>query len=206
VITEMIYIYGDSHARFSFTNLNIEYKDYHCTSITMFRIGRDNSIIHFDTKHIFDINDVIVISYGEIDCRCHIQRQINNGKEEDAIINELVETYFQTIVNSIGNKNLRVIIVGVIPPTRQTDYELLHGPITHEFPFVGTDEDRVRFTRKVNIQLERIVTTNTNNRYIYFNPYSYYTREDGTLKHELSDTTVHLGDTSHFLEEFYKIL
>jgi hypothetical protein len=172
----------------------------------MFRIGRDNSIINFDTNYKFVIHDIIVLSYGEVDCRCHIQQQINKGREEDAVINELVEKYFQTIVNSIGNKKLRVIIVGVIPPTRQTDYESLHGPITHEFPFVGTDEDRVRFTQKVNVQLEKMANNNTNNRYKYFNPYSYYTREDGTLKHELSDTTVHLGDTSHFLEEFYKIL
>lgn len=202
----MIYIYGDSHARFSFTKLKLKYKDLHHPSITMFRIGRDNSIINFDTNHKFVIDDVIVLSYGEIDCRCHIQQQINNSREEDVVINELVEKYFQTIVDSIGKKNLRVIIVGVIPPTRQTDYESLHGPITHEFPFVGTDEDRVRFTQKVNVQLEKMVNTHTNNRYTYFNPYSYYTREDGTLKHEFSDTTVHLGDTSHFLEEFYKIL
>jgi hypothetical protein len=202
----MIYIYGDSHARYSFAKLKLTYKDFHFPSITMFRIGRDNSIINFDTNYKFVIHDVIVLSYGEVDCRCHIQQQINKGREEDAVINELVEKYFQTIVNSIGNKKLRVIIVGVIPPTRQTDYESLHGPITHEFPFVGTDEDRVRFTQKVNVQLEKMANNNTSNRYKYFNPYSYYTREDGTLKHELSDTTVHLGDTSHFLEEFYKIL
>jgi hypothetical protein len=199
----MIYLYGDSHVRFNFTKLNLEHNDLHHHSITMFRVGRDNTIINFDTNHTFDKNDIIVLSYGEVDCRCHIQRQINNGKEEDAVINELVEAYFQTIVNSIVNTNSRVIIVGVIPPTRQNDYESLHGPITHEFPFVGTDKDRVRFTLKVNTQLEALAKKNN---YIYFNPYSYYTRDDGTLKHELSDTNVHLGDNSHFLEEFYKIL
>ena len=40
------------------------------------------------------------------------------------------------------------------------------------------------------------------NNYIYFNPYSYYERDDGTLKHELSDTRVHLGNNSVFLEKF----
>ena len=199
----MIYIYGDSHARFSFTNLNLEHKDLHCPSITMFRVGRDNAIINFDSNQVFNENDVIVISYGEVDCRCHIQRQINTGREEDSVINELVEKYFQTITNALYNKNLRVIIVGVIAQTRQFDYEVLNGPITHEFPFVGTDEDRVRFTLKVNLKLEELANKNS---YTYFNPYSYYTREDGTLKHELSDRTVHLGDTSHFLERFYAIL
>ena len=199
----MIYIYGDSHARFNFTNLKLEHKDFHNNSITMFRVGRDNTIINFDTNHTFDKNDTIVIVYGEVDCRCHIQRQINNGREENTVINELVENYVQTIKNAVGNTPVKVILVGVIPPTRQYDYESIHGPITHDFPFVGTDEDRVRFTLKVNTQLETLAHKNN---FVYFNPYSYYTREDGTLKHELSDTNVHLGDNSHFLEEFYTIL
>jgi hypothetical protein len=115
----------------------------------------------------------------------------------------LVNNYFLTIINNVVNKNLKIIIVGVIPPTKQYDYELLYGPILHDFPFVGTDEDRVRYTNKVNNKLEQL---SKNNNYIYFNPYSYYTRQDGTLKHELSDSTVHLGDNSHFLERFNDIL
>ena len=46
--------------------------------------------------------------------------------------------------------NIKIIIVGVIPQTKQSDYEILNGPILHEFPFVGRDEDRVRYTNKVN--------------------------------------------------------
>jgi hypothetical protein len=165
----------------------------------MFRIGRDNSIIYFDKNNIVSENDIIVLSYGEIDCRCHIQRQIKNGNNEDDIINELVDKYFLTIRNNIVKK-CKIIIVGIIPPTKQNDYEILHGPVLHEFPFVGKDEDRVRYTNKVNKKLEE--HSNINN-YIYFNPYAYYTRQDGTLKHELSDTSVHLGDNLHFLEKFY---
>ena len=195
----MIYIYGDSHAFFSFKNLNLNYKDYHYASITMFRIGRDNIIINFNKSIIPTEHDIVVLSYGEVDCRCHIQRQINNGRDEDDIINDLVNKYFLTIRNNIVGPS-KIIIVGVIPPTKQNDYEILHGPILHDFPFVGTDEDRVRYTYKVNKKLEEY--SNINN-YIYFNPYAHYTREDGTLKYELSDSIVHLGDNSHFLEKFY---
>lgn len=35
----MLYIYGDSHAHFSFRNLELQYNDLHCSSVTMFRIG-----------------------------------------------------------------------------------------------------------------------------------------------------------------------
>ena len=163
----MIHIYGDSHAYFSFVNLKLDYKDHHCNSVTMFRIGRDNVIINFNKNDIIR-NDIIVLSYGEIDCRCHIQRQINIGRNEDDIINELVINYFMTIQNNLAYENLKLIILGIIPPTKQYDYERLHGPITHEFPFVGTDEDRVRYTYKLNKKLEEM---SNENKYIYFNPY-----------------------------------
>ena len=165
----------------------------------MFRIGRDNIIINFNKDEINYEKDLVVLSYGEVDCRCHIQRQINTGKNEDDIINDLVDKYFLTIKNNIVTKN-KIIIVGIIPPTKQSDYEILHGPILHQFPFVGKDEYRVRYTNKVNAKLEEQAN---NNNYIYFNPYAYYTRQDGTLKHELSDTTVHLGNNAHFLDKFY---
>jgi len=115
------------------------------------------------------------------------------------IIHELVNHYFNTIKQNTDHLDATVIIVGVIPPTRQEDYEILHGPILHEFPFVGSDEDRVRFTNKVNLLLEEYSKIH---HCIYFNPYSYYARPDGTLKHELSDTNVHLGNNSYFLECF----
>ena len=195
----MIYIFGDSHAHFSFKGLKLPHKNYHCNSITMFRIGRDNILIKFNKDEVLHPNNLVVISYGEVDCRCHIQRQINSGRNEDEVINELVNTYFRTIVNNIDNTFVKVVIVGVIPPTKQSDYEVLHGPILHEFPFIGTDDDRVRYTSKVNKKLEELANKNN---YTYFNPYAFYTRQDGTLKHELSDSIVHLGDNSYFLERF----
>jgi hypothetical protein len=196
----MIHIFGDSHAHFSFRNLNLDHNDLHHSSITMFRIGRDNIIINFN-KNTIKKGDTIVLSYGEVDCRCHIKRQINLGKQEDDIIQELVENYFKTIKNNI-DIDVKIIVVGVIPPTKQSEYEIIHGPIQHEFPFVGMEKERVRYTNKVNKLLEEYTIINN---YTYFNPYSFYTREDGTLKHELSDNIVHLGNNTVFLEEFISL-
>ena len=164
----------------------------------MFRIGRDNIIINFD-KDIIQIEDTIILLYGEIDCRCHIQKQINLGKNEDDIIYELVNNYINTIQNNTMGLDIKIIIVGVIPPTQQNDYEILFGPILHEFPFMGSDEDRVRYTFKVNKLLEEL--SNKNN-FIYFNPYNYYTRDNGTFKFEFSDNNVDLRDNVYFLERF----
>jgi hypothetical protein len=197
----MIYIYGDSHGMFSFKNLNIPYIDYHENSITMHRIGRDNKIIHFNnTQH--DSNSIICLVYGEVDCRCHIQRQIDIGRNEDDVIYELVVNYFNTIKSNI-NIYKKIIIVGIIPPTKKSDCENINGPMLGEVAFVGTDEDRSKYTIKVNKLIEELCNKNG---YIYFNPYYYYTRpEDGTLKYELSDKTVHLGDNTFFLEKFIEL-
>jgi len=196
----MIYLFGDSHAMFSFRNLPLEHTDLHCSSITMFRIGRDKQIIHFNKDNL-KIGDIVVLSYGEVDCRCHIQRQINLGNHEDVVIQELVDNYFDTIKKNIVI-DVKVVIVGIIPPTKQYDYEKINGPIQHEFPFVGSDEDRVRFTRKVNNYMNEEANKYG---YIFFNPYSFYTREDGTLKYELSDTIVHIRNNSFFLNKFIEL-
>ena len=197
----MLHIYGDSHAEFSFKNLNLEHINHREYGITMFRVGRDNYIINFNPNEVNE-NDVVVLMYGEVDCRCQIQRQIDAGRDEDEVINELVNNYFRTIKNNINNE-IKTIVVAVVPPTKQNDYEKIHGPILlHEFPFVGSDNDRVKYTNKVNNLLEEI---SNNKGYIYFNPFSYYTRPDGTLKHELSDLNVHLRDNSFFLEKFNEL-
>jgi hypothetical protein len=197
----MIYIYGDSHAHYSFKNLKLPHNNLWGASITMHRVGRDNKIINFINADFLQSNDIIILAYGEIDCRCHVQRQVDMGRNEDDIINELVTNYIKTIKSNV-TAIVKVIIVGVIPSTKKIDFEGHHGPITHEFPFIGSDEDRVRYTNKVNKLLE---TEAKNNNYIYFNPYFYYTRDDGTLKHELSDLGVHLGDNSHFLKSFVEL-
>lgn len=194
----MIYIYGDSHARFIFKNLHIDNHNQSQNSITMFRIGRDNHIINFNKDKYINENDIICLVYGEIDCRCHIQRQINIGRNEDDVIHKLVYKYFLTIHNNIKIYK-KIVVVGIISPTAQNEYEKIHGPIKHEFPFIGTDEDRVRYTTKMNKLLEEYCIKN---EYIFFNPYHHYTRENGLLKHELSDSTVHLGNNAYFLEKF----
>ena len=191
----MLYIFGDSHALFSFKGLTIPHQNRSYPSITMYRIGRDNCIINY-TSDIDLSENTIVICYGEVDCRCNIGKQILLGRNEDLLIEELVSSYFRTISQI---SKAQIIIVGVIPSVSQKEHEKIHGPITHEFPFVGSDEDRIRYRNKVN---EKLKDYSLKNGYIYFNPYEYYTRSDGILKRELSDNNCHLGDNTYFLEKF----
>lgn len=194
----MLYIFGDSHALFSFKGLAIPHQNRQQHSITMHRIGRDNHIINY-TSDIDLPNNTIVICYGEVDCRCHIGKQVLLSRKEDDVIEELVSLYFKTISQI---SKAKIIIVGIIPPVSQEEHDKIHGPITHEFPFVGLDEDRIRYTQKVN---EKLKDYSLKNDYIYFNPYAYYSKND-MLNTDFSDKTIHLIHNSYFLEEFSKIL
>jgi len=195
----MIHIYGDSHARALFKDLKIPNTNYFKDSITMFRIGRDNIIINFNNNITKD--DVVCITYGEVDCRCHIQRQINLGNTMEIVCNDLVNKYMQTIKSNIQICKA-IIVIAIIPPTNQQTFEAMHGPITHEFPFVGTNEQRVQYSRYMNELLEQKCKEYG---YIFFNPYAYYTDPEGCLQFELSDTLGHLKDTAFFHSEFTKV-
>ena len=97
----MIYVYGDSHAYIPFVTLKLNHNNFHQPGITMFKIGRDNKIVNHHNNHNSKEN-IFVLIYGEIDCRCHIGKQVKLGRTEDEIIDDLVNKYFQTIKLNIG--------------------------------------------------------------------------------------------------------
>lgn len=197
----MLFFYGDSHTNSNFRNLAIQNRNYYRNSVTMHRIGRDGIIINFlPSEHT--MNSILVFDYGEVDCRCHIERQINLGRNEDTIIDELVSQYFATISKNV-QKCKCVIVVAIIPPSVKKEYEDVHGPITHEFPFLGTDEERCRFTLKMN---QKIKEECFKYNYLYFDPFDFYKNSIGCLKYELSDTCGHIKDNAHILESFAQLL
>jgi hypothetical protein len=203
LIESNLNIYGDSHAMLSFKGLKLDHRNLFQFSRTMFRIGRDNYIINFSPEHNSP-NRIFCLSYGEVDVRGHVGKQVHYGRHHENVCRELVDAYFMTIKSNIKEYKA-IIIVAISPPTTKKDHapcnihtEIAGGPI----PFVGTDSDRVIYRNRLN---ELLREGCYKNGYIFFNPYNYYTRTDGTLKYELSDKCIHIGNNTHFLEEFYKL-
>lgn len=200
----MILTYGDSHALYSFKNSNLAINNRYRSAITMFRIGRDNIIINFNKFRDDRSNNVLCLCYGEVDCRIHINNQISLGRNEDDIISSLVTKYFMTLKNNITIcKN--IIIVGIIPTKRHVDFdaEFDFDNYKKEDWIRGGDEERVRYTKKMNTLIEEQCKVNN---YIYFNPYKYYENDDGTIKREFCDPGTHLKNNDFFLQEFEKLL
>lgn len=198
----MIIITGDSHGcLYNFKDLQIPNLKLEPGSLTMHRIGRDRELLHFRPE-FNDEQNIFILCYGEIDNRCHIHRQVLTGRDPEEVVNTLVDEYFKTIAHVI-TKYKAIIVCSIVPPARQSDYEAVNGPIQHEFPFVGTDEERVSYCRMLNARIEKNCQAYG---YFFLNYTDFYAREDGTLRFEISDKRVHIQETSHILECLYKIL
>jgi len=190
-----LHIYGDSHALVSFEGLTIPHRNLFEFGITMHRVGRDQDIIHFKDTHN-NKQRIFCLNYGEMDVRCHIGKQVIKGRAWEEVCDVLVTNYFASIRKNIKEYKA-IIIVAIIPPTDVNDH-------THanNLPFIGTNSERVEYTNRINELLEKGCEQYG---YIYFNPYTFYRREDGCLKHELSDTSIHIGKNSEFLREFCEL-
>lgn len=191
----MIYIFGDSHANNSMENFILPNVNLYMNAITMHRIGRDNIIINYDPNFNSKEN-IFIFFYGEVDCRCHIGRQILLGRNLEEVVDKLVSDYFKTISNNI--KQYSKILIACITPTMNREwYESRYGPITHEFPFVGTNEERVKYTNLMNEVIKKYCEQYN---YIFLDYSSYYSNEEGCLKTELSDGICHIRDNRYIID------
>ena len=196
-----IYIYGDSHARFNFENLSIPNINLNQNSITMFRIGRDNMIINFSNEHNGP-NNTFILCYGEVDCRCHIGQQIRNRREIEEVCESLVSNYFNTIKNNITEYK-QIIICSIVPTMDQNYFESIYGPITHEFPFVGDDNERINNTNIINKKLKEYCEK-YNFKFLDFN--SEYSNSNGTLNVDDSDNIAHILKNEIIHKKLFEIL
>jgi hypothetical protein len=193
----MIYIFGDSHARFNFKNLPVENQNLHVNSITMHRVGRDNEIINF-RENMNHQDNTFIITYGEVDCRCHIHKQLSMQRDLNEIVQKLVDDFCLTISNKI-KRYKKIIVCSVVPPIRKSE-AIGESP---EFPRLGTDEERVLFTKLINEQLK--INCNKFN-FVYFDIYNLYARDDGTLDLELSDKICHIQENELIINKILEIL
>lgn len=199
----LIYIYGDSHGRFNFSNLPRAHVNKSVNAITMHRIGRDQQIVSFDCKtDLGSGQNVFFFAYGEIDCRCHIKRRLEIGEKLDDVIDRLASQYLKCIEKEITLYKA-IIVCAVNPTTNQKDFEAIHGCIDHEFNFQGTDEERILFTTLLN---EALQLKCQQHNFLFFNVTDFYKRPDGTLNHDLGDKNVHILNNAHYLIEFEKLL
>jgi len=138
--------------------------------------------------------DTIIFCFGEIDCRCHVHNFILEGVTTyQDIIDFLIVNYLEAIELNIATAQIRlknVCVYNIIPPicTQDIDSNVILPP------FVGTDEERKRYTLYFNEKLkEKCIEKN----YIFFDIYNDYADENGFLKKDVTLDNNHIYNGIH---------
>ena len=193
-----IHIIGDSHGN-SFSSIGAKHT-YSCVSgsywdlndevnsngvylswigpVTAFRIARDGLDIR--PYHVKD-NDIVIYNFGEIDCRTNIHKYVQGNNDYQENIKNIVDGYIKTVQLNHKNLNLHTsVIYNVIPPCKMTTDNKIHGQI----PFLGTNEDRKKYTLYFNKLLKQECL-----KYdiLFFDIYDMLVSEDGFLDSSISN-------------------
>jgi len=190
-----IHTIGDSHSSGGWTGIIRHYLGpVLCYSFGKEKLNRCD-IRNFNIKD----GDTIVFCFGEIDCRCHIHKHITETTRYQDIINNIVDNYFEAIELNVSISQIKlknVCVYNVVPPIQK--YNTVENP---EYPYLGTDEERKQYALYFNKKLKEKCIEK---EYIFFDIYNNYIDENGYLRKDLSDSTVHIGNgiyISNFIKE-----
>jgi hypothetical protein len=157
-----------------------------------YSIGRDG--INLDNFNIEE-GDIVIFSFGEIDCRNHIHKHVTQSLLYNTIIDNIVNNYFVSIKNATSKfKNLHVCIYNILPPLFTNS---IGNP---EYPHLGSNNQRKEYTLYFNTQLK---TKCKEYNYIFFDVYNKYTNDEGFLNTSFSDGDVHIIN-GIYVSEFIK--
>ena len=187
-----IHTFGDSHCSNGWSHVDC----HHLGPKLCYSFGTKKLEI-CDIRAFDNIKDgdILVFCFGEIDCRCHIHKYINDNKTYQEIIDDIIENYFEAIKLNINLSGLYfkyICVYNIVPPVQRDN-----TPENPEYPFLGTDEERKMYTLYFNEQLQKKCFENN---YIFFDIYDKYTDENGFLRKDLSDGKVHIRDGIYIME------
>ena len=206
----MIHTFGDSHAYYAWNQIypiqtNIKFgslcysfgrdglKRFNIKSKTTLKIYTELQPI--ELQPIQD-NDIIIFSFGEVDCRNHIYKHIDENNSYESIIDNIITNYFIRIEENIQQfNNLRVYIYNIIPPVKITN---LKTP-----DYNGPDEDRKKYVLYFNECLKKHCILKN---WGFIDIYDQLVDNEGYLIRSISENHVHLIDCSYLLNFLKNIL
>ena len=191
----MIHTFGDSHSTFGWRKLK-KVVGHHLGAVLCYSFGNENlkrcNISNFNIKN----GDSVVFCFGEIDCRCHIKKHINNENTYQHIIDNIVSKYIKAIQLNIKKCKVKlknICIYNVVPPIEKHNTKE-----NRKYPFLGSDQERKSYTLYFNKKLKE--KCNENN-WIFVDVYDKYCDDNGFLRKDLSDGNVHIKNEK-YLKEF----
>jgi hypothetical protein len=200
-----IHTFGDSHSRFGFRDiLNIHVNELGARLCYTFGINGFN-VLNIKNYNVNE-KDTVIFCFGEVDCRAHIYKFVNDTTTHEQLIDSITEKYFDSIKKNVRQyKNLKTIVYNVVPPS---DVHLMHNNKEYQTKIVvkhttdihwkGSNEERIKYHIYFNKKLKELCIKHG---YMFLDIYDKYCNSDGFLKRELSDNNIHI-DNAIFIKEF----
>jgi hypothetical protein len=196
----MLHTIGDSHCWIPYKKIP-DVKTHWLGPVLAFSVGRDGLHRCNISGTGMKPNDWIIFSFGEIDCRGHIHKHITAENTYQRQIDEIVEKYFNTINlnKDLFKFDINIAVNNVVPPYPY-DRTQNQDCFNHQFPFIGTDDQRKLYVNYFNQKLKENCLKNN---YLFVDVYFEYSDQFGFLDIPLSDTNCHIGDPI-YLTQFLK--
>ena len=199
-----IYSIGDSHS-ILYDKSELVENYFWLGGMTMHRVG--TRFINFSGvecdplgcgKEVKSVptDGIVLACFGEIDVRHHVFKQVCLGRNEDEILCTLVSNYI--ILLKLNSIKYKYIGCPSLVPVRK-NYN------NQETPVSGSDEDRLRYTLKLNHLLHLELPKHG---FYFMNLYPYYSTPDGYLIDDdnYRDNSVHLKHTKEIDKELQKMV
>ena len=191
-----IHTFGDSHAIMgwnTFPGIDV----HSIGPVLCYSFGREKKarldVVHYGVKE----GDTVIFCFGEIDCRCHINKYVSEERPYQDIIDDIVSNYFEAIRENVSDLKIKTCVYNVVPPIEK--YNTVENP---EYPYLGSDEDRKGYVLYFNEQLKKLCQKY---EYVFFDVYDKYTDDRGFLLKALSDGNVHIAKGRYLQDFLYTI-
>ncbi len=183
----LIHVIGDSHV-VPFRG-SMPFLAHHLGAATAYNLIKKNSTTKSSEK-LFKVieklgkKDIVMLSFGEIDCRIHIYYQHKKGNEADSI-SELIDrtiANYGEVMAQLKQRGVNFCVYCVSPATN-VDNE-------YKYPFYGTAEVRSRINRMFN---EKLGAFCQSKGYKFVDIYDRVADKDGLMLKEYAGDDIHLN-------------
>ncbi len=183
----LIHVIGDSHVA-PFRG-SMPFLAHHLGAATAYNLNRKNSTTRSNEQLFKVINklgekDILMLSFGEIDCRIHIYYQYkkSNGKYSiDELIDRTISNYGE-VMAQLRERGVNFCIYCVSPATSVGN--------EYKYPFYGTAEVRSQINRMFNEKLRAFCQSNG---YKFIDIYDRVSDKDGLMLKEYAGDEIHLN-------------
>ena len=189
LLTEpLVYVVGDSHTTV-FKNKKM-FIVHHIGPATMFNLNKKDSSTKSNEKLFHVVNkinpkkDVLMLVFGEIDCRIHIYNQYQKQNKKFTIAELIDKTIlnYGNVLEKIKSMGIKFYVYG-IPATGSEEN-------SYKYPFYGTPQIRSEICKEFNSRLKNFCVKNN---YAFIDIYPKISDKNGFLLKEFATDEVHLN-------------